>query len=300
MHHLRDASDSVHLSVHSEVFRSGRHARRRQRIISCLHGIARCALKIHLWGFEHEKNRNDIGGRIRGGRPAGGLFGQQRQRQRQSSRCRQESQRPASVRGNTGNAGAKGSYPDYAKGFPEKVNLEIPVYERAFEGWNVTDNYYTRLIQKEFGDKYNVNVKFVPITRSSEVTDYEQLLASHKAPDIIFHYDMPQALAYYGEDVMQPLDWNEIANYAPTYWKNMGETDRKFGIVDGKNAFFSRRASECGQQRDAHSQRLGRAGRHEGGKGSDLPREIQRHAPEMEASGARRRRRKLEEEQLQL
>lgn len=131
-----------------------------------------------------------------------------------------------------------GKYADYSNGFPEKVELEIPVYERAFEGWNVSDNYYTRWIQKEFGDKYNVNVKFVPITRSSEVMDYEQLLASHKAPDIIFHYDMPQALAYYGEDVMQELDWEEISNYAPTYWNNMSKTIEQYGKVDGKNVFF--------------------------------------------------------------
>lgn len=139
----------------------------------------------------------------------------------------------------TATAGSdEGSFADYSGGFPEKVTLEIPVYERAFEGWNVTDNYYTRWIQKEFGDKYNVTVKFVPITRSSEVTDYEQLLASHKAPDIIFHYDMPQALAYYGEDVMQPLNLDEIANYAPTYWNNMGETIKQYGKVDDKNIFF--------------------------------------------------------------
>ncbi|MFD1956858.1 extracellular solute-binding protein [Paenibacillus thailandensis] len=131
-----------------------------------------------------------------------------------------------------------GSFPDYSAGFPERVTLEIPVYERAFEGWNVTDNYYTRWIQKEFGDKYNVTVKFVPITRTSEVTDYEQLLASHKAPDIIFHYDMPQALAYYGEDVMQTLNWDEIAHYAPTYWNNMSETIKQYGTVDGENVFF--------------------------------------------------------------
>ncbi|MFC5470948.1 ABC transporter substrate-binding protein [Cohnella suwonensis] len=130
-----------------------------------------------------------------------------------------------------------GAFADYSKGFPEKVNLEIPVYERAFEGWNVTDNYYTRWIQKEFGDKYNVNVKFTPITRASEVTDYEQLLASHKAPDIIFHYDMPQALAYYSEDVLQELNYDEIANYAPTYWKNMSATIEQYGKVDGKNVF---------------------------------------------------------------
>lgn len=133
---------------------------------------------------------------------------------------------------------AEGEYPDYSAGFPENVTLKIPVYERAFEGWNVTDNYYTRWMQKEFGDKYNVTLKYVPITRSNEVTDYEQLLASHKAPDVIFHYDMPQALAYYGEGVTQELDLNEIAQYAPTYWKNMGDTIKQYGNVDDKNVFF--------------------------------------------------------------
>lgn len=129
-------------------------------------------------------------------------------------------------------------YPDYASGFPEKVTLEIPVYERAFEGWNVADNFYTRWVQKEFGDKHNIEVKFVPIARGSEVQDYEQLLASNRAPDIIFHYDMPQALAYYSEEVMQELDHQEIAFYAPTYWTNMQETIETYGQVDGKNTFF--------------------------------------------------------------
>ncbi|MDF9842718.1 MULTISPECIES: ABC transporter substrate-binding protein [unclassified Paenibacillus] len=136
------------------------------------------------------------------------------------------------------NAAAEGKYPDYSQGFKDKVTLDIPVYERAFEGWNVTDNYYTRWVQKEFGDKYNIDVNYIPITRKSEVIDYEQLLASHKAPDIIFHYDMPQALTYYGEDVMQELDWAEIENYAPTYWSSMGETIKQYGIVDDKNIFF--------------------------------------------------------------
>lgn len=141
------------------------------------------------------------------------------------------------VKADKGQDKAAGGFPDYSKGFPEKVNLDIPVYERAFEGWNVTDNYYTRWIQKEFGDKYNIKVNFVPITRSNEVTDFEQLLASHKAPDIIFHYDMPQALSYYGEGVLQTLNVEEIAHYAPTYWKNVGETINQYGNVDGKPTF---------------------------------------------------------------
>ncbi|KHL92714.1 ABC transporter substrate-binding protein [Paenibacillus sp. IHB B 3415] len=132
----------------------------------------------------------------------------------------------------------EGSFPDYSKGFEKKVSLDIPVYERAYEGWNVSDNYYTRWVQAEFGDKYNIEVNYVPITRAKEVTDYEQLLASHKAPDIIFHYDMPQALTYYGEDVMQPLDYAEIENYAPTYWKNMGSTIEQYGTVDDQKTFF--------------------------------------------------------------
>lgn len=148
--------------------------------------------------------------------------------------------KPSPTASSSGDVGAEkpaDGFTDYTAGFPNKVNLEIPVYERAFEGWNVTDNYYTRWVQKEFGDKYNINVKFVPITRNNEVTDYEQLLAAHKAPDIIFHYDMPQALAYYGEDVMQELDWEEVAYYAPTYWQNTGDTIQQYGVVDGKNTF---------------------------------------------------------------
>nr|WP_042199082.1 ABC transporter substrate-binding protein [Paenibacillus camerounensis] len=148
-----------------------------------------------------------------------------------------ESAAPASSDSKSNNA-AEVEYTDYSKGFSEKVTLELPVYERAFEGWNVSDNYYTRWVQKEFGDKYNINVKFVPITRKGEVTDYEQLLASHNAPDIIFHYDMPQALAYYSEDVMQELDHNEIAYYAPLYWNNMQDTIKQYGQVDSKNTFF--------------------------------------------------------------
>jgi len=145
---------------------------------------------------------------------------------------------PAPAESNAEGETAEGAFPDYSNGFPERVTLEIPVYDRAFEGWNVTDNYYTRWIQENFGKKYNVDVKFIPIARSNEVQDFEQLLASHKAPDIIFHYDMPQALAYYSEDVMQELNHDEIAHYAPTYWNNMSETIQTYGQVDGKNTFF--------------------------------------------------------------
>jgi putative aldouronate transport system substrate-binding protein len=138
-----------------------------------------------------------------------------------------------------------GEYADYSNGFENPVTIQIPVYDRAFEGWNVTDNYYTKWIQSEFGDKYNVNVEFVAIGRASEVTDYTMMLASGSAPDIIFHYDMPQILSYYNEGAIQELDLNEIAHYAPTYSKNMGETNETYGVVDDGNYFFFAKRPEA-------------------------------------------------------
>lgn len=133
---------------------------------------------------------------------------------------------------------AASAYTDYSAGFPNKVTIQIPVYDRAFEGWDVTNNYYTQWVQSEFGDKYNINVEYVAIGRSTEVQDYMQMIAAKTAPDIIMHYDMPQAVNYYGEGAMQELDLDEIAYYAPTYYSNMENTIKTYGNIDGKNTFF--------------------------------------------------------------
>jgi putative aldouronate transport system substrate-binding protein len=145
----------------------------------------------------------------------------------------------ASPAGSSASPGASASTGilDSSNRFPQPVTLDIPVYDRAYEGWNVADNYYTRWIQKEFGEKHNVKVNFVPISRANEVRDFEQLLSAGKAPDMIFHYDMPQALTYNGEEVLQPLNHEEIAKYAPTYWKSLSKTIEQYGTVDNKKMF---------------------------------------------------------------
>lgn len=146
----------------------------------------------------------------------------------------------SSAEGDSGSeeTGEAASYTDYSAGFPERVTIQIPVYDRGYEGWNVTDNYYTRWIQQEFGEKYNVNVEYVGINRTNEVQDFMQLIAAHTAPDIIFHYDMPQAVAYYSEDTMQDIDYDELAFYAPTFYENTKAADDIYGKLDGHNAFF--------------------------------------------------------------
>ena len=133
-----------------------------------------------------------------------------------------------------GDSTAAGDFTDYSQGFPEQVTLQIPVYERGWEGWNPTDNYWTKYIQENFGDKYNVDVEFVSVGRSTEVQDFTQMLSAGTAPTLIFHYDYPNILAYYAQDAYQELNADEIAYYAPTFWGTMGDTIQEYGKIDDK------------------------------------------------------------------
>ena len=120
----------------------------------------------------------------------------------------------------------------------ENVTIKIPVYDRGFEGWNVTDNYFTRWIQEEFGTPNNITVQFIGIARTAEVQDYMQMLAAGTAPDIVFHYDMPQAVAYWTEGAMQPLNMEELKEYAPTYYEMTKGMVDAYGQLDGETYFF--------------------------------------------------------------
>jgi putative aldouronate transport system substrate-binding protein len=129
-------------------------------------------------------------------------------------------------------------FTDYSKGFPENVTIKIPVYDRGFEGWDPVNNYYTRWIQKEFGEKYNVTVQYVAINRQKEIADYMQMIAAGNAPDIIYHYDMPQAVNYNAEGAMQELNLEEMKYYAPDYFKKAEKTIDAYGKLDEKSTFF--------------------------------------------------------------
>lgn len=131
-----------------------------------------------------------------------------------------------------------GAYVNYSGGFPEQVTIEIPVYERAFANWDATNNYYTRWIQEQFGDKYNVQLKYIAISKTNQVSDFMQLLAAGNAPDILYNTNMSKQVAYYEEGALQELDWDEIAYYAPTYWNNLSDIIQTYGKVEGKPYFF--------------------------------------------------------------
>ncbi len=125
----------------------------------------------------------------------------------------------ASSSDSTGTAGIDGWEP-----FAEKVTLEIPVYDRGSSGngcADVENNYWTQWVQENFGDKYNIDVKYVGITRSDVMTDYSLLAAADSLPTICMEYDYDKLATWQSEGYIKPYDVEEFKQIAPTYWKQM-------------------------------------------------------------------------------
>lgn len=74
--------------------------------------------------------------------------------------------------------------------FADNVTLQIPVYDRGSSGNGCSDvenNYWTNWVQENFGDKYNITVEYVGITRcefpyKSRVMGTSEPLKPLKAP----------------------------------------------------------------------------------------------------------------------
>lgn len=74
----------------------------------------------------------------------------------------------------------------------KRVTLKVEVFDRGNSPapHTITNNYLTKLVQEKFGDPNNIDVEFVPIQRSEEVTKLNVLMASNTdVPDIVFTYD---------------------------------------------------------------------------------------------------------------
>ncbi len=106
--------------------------------------------------------------------------------------------------------------------FADTVELQIPVYDRGVEGVpDVTNNYWTNWIQTNFGDKYNIKVTYVPITRSDVLTSYSLLAASNDLPTVLEEYDYPKVTQWANDGYMRTFDMEEFAKVAPTYYQQM-------------------------------------------------------------------------------
>lgn len=108
--------------------------------------------------------------------------------------------------------------------FAENVTLQIPVYDRGDSGNGCSDvenNYWTNWVQENFGDKYNITVEYVGITRSDVMTDYAMLAAGQELPTMCIEYDYDKLATWQADGYLQPYDIEQFKTIAPTYWQNM-------------------------------------------------------------------------------
>ena len=123
--------------------------------------------------------------------------------------------------------------------FEETVTITVPVYDRAKAGYPaVDDNYWTQWIQKEFGDKYNIDVNYVAIPRGDVMTKYSMLIAAKETPTIMMEYDYPKVAQWATDGAMQPIDLEAFAAVAPTYYGKMVENNQLgYTAMNGENYF---------------------------------------------------------------
>ncbi|HWT75134.1 MAG TPA: sugar ABC transporter substrate-binding protein [Mobilitalea sp.] len=123
--------------------------------------------------------------------------------------------------------------------FGSNVTLTIPVYDRGVEGVpTVNDNYWTKWIQTNFGDKYNVTVEFVPITRTDVMTDYALLASSGDLPTILMEYDYPKVSQWANDGYLTTFNMDDFAQVAPTYYNRMVELNQlPYTLMNGETYF---------------------------------------------------------------
>ena len=123
--------------------------------------------------------------------------------------------------------------------FEERVTITVPVYDRSKAGYPaVDDNYWTQWIQKEFGDKWNIEVDYVAIPRGDVMTKYSMLIAAKQTPTIMMEYDYPKVAQWATDGAMQTIDLEKFAAVAPTYYGKMVENNQlNYTDINGETYF---------------------------------------------------------------
>ena len=123
--------------------------------------------------------------------------------------------------------------------FAERVTITVPVYDRSKAGYPaVDDNYWTKWIQENFGEKYNIDVQYVAIPRGDVMTKYALLIADKKTPTILMEYDYPKVAQWANDGAMAEIDLDAFAKVAPTFYQAMVDNNQLgYTDINGKTYF---------------------------------------------------------------
>ena len=154
-----------------------------------------------------------------------------------------EGEKQNDSQGSTNNGGNSGTTTvagiDGWSAFDKNVTITVPVYDRGKAGYlAVDDNYWTKYVQSEFGDKYNITVKYAAIPRGDVMTKYSMLIAAKQTPTILMEYDYPKVTQWANDGAMQTIDLNAFAQVAPTYYQKMVDNNQlNYTDVNGETYF---------------------------------------------------------------
>ena len=136
-------------------------------------------------------------------------------------------------------AAAQADVPADWEPFAERVKITVPVYDRSKVGYPaVDDNYWTQWVQKEFGDKYNIDVQYVAIPRGDVMTKYSMLIAADETPTILMEYDYPKVAQWANDGAMAVIDLEQFKAVAPTFYQAMVDHNQLgYTDINGKTYF---------------------------------------------------------------
>ncbi len=115
-------------------------------------------------------------------------------------------------------------------------SLKVEIFDRGNtpQGYTITDSYLTRYAKENFGKPNNIDLSYVPVQRSEEVTKLNVLMASGgDVPDIVFTYDSGTFERYAEQGGL--TDLTPLLNeYGSNLKKFLGEDTLSYGQVEGK------------------------------------------------------------------
>jgi putative aldouronate transport system substrate-binding protein len=116
----------------------------------------------------------------------------------------------------------------------KQVTLKVEVFDRGNSpsGVTVTDNFWTKWVQQNFGDKNNIKVEYSPLPRTEEVPKLNVLMASGDVPDIVFTYDENTVFKYVEQGGLMDVG-KLIDQYGPNLKAYLGAQTLEGGKFNG-------------------------------------------------------------------
>lgn len=117
------------------------------------------------------------------------------------------------------------------------VTITVEVFDRGNmteEYGTPTDNQWVKMMQDKVLEALNINLEYIAIPRSEEITKIQALMAADSEPDVFFTYDASQVLQWVGDEALADLTPYMESGTGKELKEYLGDEVMSFGVVNGK------------------------------------------------------------------